>query len=264
LGLNEVWVIGKAAHPSVDVAPGTFVAQFASFLPGVKDPDAEDVRKNAADLYLVVGALLGLPAALAVLERDYFVRVRGFVARIDRRPEFGDEVAQQLRERLLSPTSRRLSDYAARGPLLAWLRVAARRLAIDVQRSAGVEERHLDATPGVWESLAGGQDPEWEVLRARYREPVESAIRSAIAALSSRDRMVLRLYLFGGENIERIGKTYGVHRATVARWITTAQERIVAAVRAELGARFGIAEPDCDSLARNLRSRLNLSLAGLL
>jgi hypothetical protein len=42
------------------------------------------------------------------------------------------------------------------------------------------------------------------------------------------------------------------------------QDEIVAAMRAELCVRLGLSERDCDSLARDLRSRLNLSLTGLL
>jgi RNA polymerase sigma-70 factor (ECF subfamily) len=225
---------------------------------------ANDVEEHAADVYLVAGCLLGDPGALAVLEREHLARVPRFVARIDRRPEFAQEVTQLLRERLLSPASRKLADYAAAGPLSSWLRVSARRLAIDTQRRAGVEARHQDIDASVWELAAGGTDPEGEVLRKRYREPIALAIQNAVAALTPRDRMVLRLHLFGGENIEKIGKTYGVHRATVARWIVAAQDQIVTAVRAELGTRFGVSEQECDSLMRGLRSTLSVSLGGVL
>jgi RNA polymerase sigma-70 factor (ECF subfamily) len=248
----------------VSIAEGTFTTRISELLPGLSGAAANEVEAHAADVYLVAGCLLEVPAALAILERDYIARVPRYVAQLDRRADFADEVAQMLRERLLSPASRKLADYTAAGPLAAWLRVAARRLAIDLQRRAGIEARHVDARAPDWELIAGAADPENDVLRERYREPLEDAVKRAVAGLSSRDRMVLRLYLFGGENIEKIGKTYGVHRATVARWIVAAQERIVEVVRKELGERFGITEPECDSLARGLRSKLDVSLSGLL
>lgn len=267
MGLSDVaaatvWAIGRQSHPSVSIAAETFSEQITGLLPSIERASANDVQAHAADIYLVGCCLLGVPSALAVLERDYFAHVPRFIARIDGRTDFADEVAQLLRERFLSPASMKLAGYGGSGPLLAFVRIAARRLAIDLQRRAGVERLHVDAMDGAWEFAAGG--PEWELLRERYREPLEQAIRRAVAALSSRERMVLRLYLFGGENIEKIGKTYGVHRATVARWIVAAQDRIVAAVRAELGARYGVTDAECDSLARALCSRLNVSLTGLL
>jgi RNA polymerase sigma-70 factor (ECF subfamily) len=76
--------------------------------------------------------------------------------------------------------------------------------------------------------------------------------------------MVLRLLFLQGENIETIGRTYGVHRATVGRWIAAARAEVVAAVRAELGARFGLAGGDCDSIAFTLHGRLSVSLTNLL
>jgi RNA polymerase sigma-70 factor (ECF subfamily) len=261
---QEIWAIGREAHPAVEIAVETFASRLGDVLPGLRQIAAHDVEAHAADIYLVAGCLLGVPAALSVLERDYLARVPRFVARIDRRPEFAQEVAQLLRERLLSPESRKLADYAAAGPLVSWLRVSARRLAIDLQRRAGMEARHVDASPNIWEVVAAAGDPENDVLRGTYREPLQLAIQHGIAGLSPRERMVLRLYLFGGQNIEQIGKTYEVHRATVARWIVAAEEKIVAAVRAELGARFGITEGECDSLARGLRSTLNVSLSGVL
>jgi RNA polymerase sigma-70 factor (ECF subfamily) len=264
VGLEEIWAIGRDAHPSVAISAVTFTSRVVDLLPGLREGAGSDVEAHASDVYLAAGCLLGIPAALTVLERDYLARVPRFVAPIDRRPEFADEVVQLLRERLLSPESRKLAAYTASGPLLAWMRISARRLAIDVQRRAGVEARHVDHRAPEWELVVGAADPENDVLRSRYREPLELAIQRAVAGLSSRDRMVLRLYLFGGQNIQQIGKTYGVHRATVARWITAAQEAIVAAVRVELGARFGISGNECDSLARGLRSTLNVSLSGVL
>jgi RNA polymerase sigma-70 factor (ECF subfamily) len=262
--VNDIWEIGRRAHSSVAIPEDVFATQMSRMLSGIGKASDLDLRTHAGDIFLVTACLLGDAAALGVLEREYFAQVPRFVAPIDRRPDFAQEVAQQLRERLLSPSSRKLADYAAAGPLLAWLRVSARRLAIDLQRHAGFEGRHISAGEPEWGRIAGVGNPEWEVLRARYREPVEVAIKQAVSSLSSQERMVLRLYLLGGENIEKIGKTYGVHRATVARWISAAQEKVVTAVRAELRERFGISESECDSLARDLRSRLDISLGGLL
>jgi RNA polymerase sigma-70 factor (ECF subfamily) len=264
VALNEIWSIGRSVHASIAIPEQAFTNDLFALWPRLEKAVANDVAAHAADVYLVAGCLLGIPAAFEVLDREYLTQVPKFLAHIDRRPDFVQEVTQRLRERLLSPATRKLADYVASGSLGAWLRVAARRLAIDAQRRAGLEARHLDVGASTLELAAGAADPEREILRERYSEPLERAIQHAVASLSARERMVLRLYLFGGENIEKIGKAYRVHRATVARWIVAAQDKIIAAVRADLGARFGISEAECDSLTRALRSRLNLSLAGVL
>jgi RNA polymerase sigma-70 factor (ECF subfamily) len=64
-------------------------------------------------------------------------------------------------------------------------------------------------------------------------------LRLGVEALAPRDRMVLRLYLLRGDNIDAIGKIYGVHRATVARWIVAAQRSIVNAVTARMESELG-------------------------
>jgi RNA polymerase sigma-70 factor (ECF subfamily) len=81
-----------------------------------------------------------VPAALPTFERRFLVLVPGFIGRIDSTPAFGDEVCQQLREKLFvapagsAPT---IADYSGRGPLALWLRVVACRTALNLKRQRG-------------------------------------------------------------------------------------------------------------------------------
>src|SRR5262249_31930540 len=108
------------------------------------------------------------------------------------------------------------------------------------------------------------RSPEWQLLQKRYREPVEAALRAAIDALPSQDRAVLRLYLLRGENIDGIGKIYGVHRATVARWISASQRAIVAAVATHLKRNLGLPPAELESLLSDLVSQIEITLSSVL
>ena len=70
---------------------------------------------------------------------------------------------------------------------------------------------------------------------------------------------MLKLYL-GGLNIERIGVCYGVHRATVARSIGDARERLLADTRTRLAGNLALEESEVDSLVGLLRSQVEVSL----
>jgi len=163
---------------------------------------------------------------------------------------------------LLVPPLLRLRQYSGAGSLAGWLRVAAKRLAVDLKRREGASLRQMGQLET---ALAKSpRDPEWELVHRRFRQPLEAALRAALDALEARDRMVLRLYLIRGENIGAIGRMYGVHRATVARWIVAAQRAIIDAVTERLQNELGFSARECQSLARDLKSGLSFTLERLL
>ena len=72
------------------------------------------------------------------------------------------------------------------------------------------------------------------------------------------------MYFVGGLNIDKIGKVYGVHRGTVARWIAKSKDTIAERTRKVLTDDFAIPTEDLESLDRLARSQLELSLSQLL
>jgi RNA polymerase sigma-70 factor, ECF subfamily len=107
-------------------------------------------------------------------------------------------------------------------------------------------------------------DAEISFLRAQYREAVDGALRAALAGLDPRSRALLRYQLIDGWSIDQVGKLYGVHRATAARWLTDAREILGAAIRTELAARLQISPEEVDSIVRLVQSRVDMSLDRLL
>jgi RNA polymerase sigma-70 factor (ECF subfamily) len=218
------------------------------------------------DLALAFGCACHDAAALSEFERRYGGDFVGALSRLGLGRAEIDEVAQTVRERLFvarPDAPAKILDYAGRGALAGWLRAVIVRTGIDLRRRrTNDHELSNDGEPLV-DLQAATDDPELENLRARYAEPFRLAFRDAVRALPQDERNALRLNVAEGLNIEQIGTLYGVHRATVARWIAHARESIAETTRKLLAERLKIPAKDIDSLVRLCQSRLDVGLSVL-
>ncbi|MFP2905630.1 sigma-70 family RNA polymerase sigma factor, partial [Pyxidicoccus sp. 3LFB2] len=105
-----------------------------------------------------------------------------------------------------------MAEYDGRGPLVAWVRTVALRLALTELR-----ERAVRPAGDVESRLLPAVDASFEALKHRHREDFEAALRAALAALEPRERAILRLHLVEGVGVEDIGRVHGVSRATMTR-----------------------------------------------
>jgi RNA polymerase sigma-70 factor (ECF subfamily) len=86
-----------------------------------------------------------------------------------------------------------------------------------------------------------------------------------VTELSVRDRGLLRLHFVQSCSIDTIGRMYGVHRATAARWIVRTRKLVASRVRRRLQQELGEEnESDITSMIAALRSDMGLSITGLL
>lgn len=88
---------------------------------------------------------------------------------------------------------------------------------------------------------------------------VRESFRTALRALSSRDRSLLRYQLIDGLTLPELAALHGVSRATIARHLAAARRAVLDRTRAELAARLGADLADVDSVIRLVRSRLDIS-----
>jgi RNA polymerase sigma-70 factor, ECF subfamily len=174
-----------------------------------------------------------------------------------------------LWERLLFPKQGplRLADYAGRSSLATWIRVAATRTAIDLERRLR-REVDVDAVDDDIETrLTAAQrvvDPELALVQARYKAIFDSALQAALTSLDAEQRTMLRIYFLGGMSIDQIARAYGIHRSTAARWVGRAKDATLAEVRRTLTAQLRVSPSELDSLIRALRSDVELSFSELL
>ena len=250
----------RAAWPDLELDESGFAAHVEERREG-----GETAALYAGDLWLAYGCARGSDEAVAAFDREVLSQTGLLLGRMQPTPQLIDDVRQALREKLLvaPPDGRpRIADYAGRGPLLAWVRVAAVRTALDLLRANGARGGGGDVEP---DDLARDEDsPELDYLKERYRPQFKAAFQSALRGLDSEQRNVLRLHVVEGLNIDEIGALFKVHRSTVARWIAAARQQVLAGARAELRANLGLSAGEFDSLAGVVRSQLDLSVAGIL
>lgn len=251
---NGLFDEGRAAWPELALSPEALAAHLAR----IDAPERPHV-----ELYLACACAHGDSGALEIFERTVLSEVGAFVRRIDAAEEFAQEVRQALRERLLLRRDElppRIADYTGRGPLGAWVRVAAVRVALDLKRAAP----RASPLPSGSEAVAPGLDPEMELLRRRYRGHYEEALRAALAMLDAKERNLLRLHIVDGVSLERIAVAYRVHRATAARWAAAARDRLLAETYRRLGETLPLSRSELHSLAAVVQSQLHLSLTSFM
>jgi RNA polymerase sigma-70 factor (ECF subfamily) len=256
-GWRQAWDIARNGLEGIEVSQADFEA-FAQQRLGDALP-SEDV---AADLYLVCACVAGDDRALATFDAKYLGQVPQLVAKVETNPAAVEEVKQRVRERLLVAKDGRirLGDYGGQGRLVSWLRVVAIRVALDMR--TGNKEAAL--SDGAAERMLAADDPEMDYLRSRYADEFRAAFVTALGALPTRERNVLRLHLLDGLNVDRIGQLYDVHRATAARWLAHAREELFRHTRDTLRKELGLTQTEFASIVRLVRSELDVSICRIL
>jgi RNA polymerase sigma-70 factor (ECF subfamily) len=260
--LDRLLSEARARRPELAVTDAQFLAHIKAQLPDGADPAQALAGLHAADLYLACALALGDPRAVALFETELLPEIEKAVAPIDRSRDFVDEVKQILRERLLSGERPRIVDYAGRGPLGAWLRMAATRSALNLRRQA--KNRRSAEVRREAEAARVGLDAEVQLLRKRYGRQVKSAIQRAMTRLDGEERRLLKLHYLDGVSLQQIGHDRQVDRSTASRWVAAARVRLLTETRLELERMLRLGPASMDSLLGALGSELDVSLDLLL
>lgn len=256
---------GRADWPGI-VVSGDELAQIAALrLSGARSHEAAAGVESldAAELYLAAGCARGDPAALVQFRVRFFDVLAAPLRRMGLDAAQRDDVWQMVCTRLLvghGGAPPRIVRYAGAGQLAGLVRVAATRLALNWLERArrGTDDDGLD------ELAATGSDPELQFMKREHRAALKEELEAAVKDLSARQRMVLRLHLVERLGIDSIAAICAVHRATAARQIAVAKERLAIRVRLRLVARWRVSDPDLPALRTLVDSQLDLSLRRLL
>ncbi len=259
--IDRAWEAGRAAWPGLAVERERFAVH-------VRALESQDVERSATDLYLAAACLAGEPTSHEQFERELFPSARHAIQAIDPSPAFVDEALQRLRANLHvgDGSEPRLAGYAGRGPLRAWIGVAAARTALMMRRSQQ-RAREVSTDDDEWTDAVVGistNNPELELLKRQYAGAFAAAFRDAVRALEPRLRTVLRMSFVDALSIDQIGAVYAVHRATAARWIQRACDELNEQTRALLIQRLSLSSTELDQLTALVRSQLDVSLSQLL
>ncbi len=250
---REAYLAAKMRWPSLSVTFDAFAERYRAAQGAGQGPVLQP-----ADLYLCCACIEGRPEALAAFQSFNGAVAETAVRRIDADEDFVREVLQELWNRLLLGDQAKVRSYSGRGPLQAWVRVAAARVALDRRRT---QKRRALREVALPESLVASEvSPEALVLKARFGRAFQEALRRALAHLSEQERNVLRMHVVGRCSIDEIGVAYDVHRATAARWIERARTKIYDEVRRELCQEHRLTASEFRSLATLLGAEIELSL----
>ncbi len=217
--------------------------------------------ERSAEVSLTIACALGEVAALEAFDALLRQEVARVVRPID--PSAVDELTQVVRAHVLLPEPNgrcRLEGFRGEAPLRAWVRAVAVRTALNARRGLVVEQVVSQAP----DLAASAADPELALLRARHRESFRAAFAVAVAALSPRQRNVLRLHTLDGVPLVRIGALYQKDTSTVSRWLEQVRRSLLASTRRELAARLGLKDGELDSVMRAADSEMSVSLQRLL
>ncbi len=250
-------VIAKARTEWPEIAVPDPV--FTSYLRDrVSDPGSlPSVR--VSDLYAACACSLGDARALAAVEARYFPDVDTALSRMRLTGTVAEDVRQDLRAQLFVGSGEkpaRIVEYTGRGDLRAWLTVIATRAALKVIRH-GKRELHDDS---LLEADVAGSHVELSFVKDTYRAEFAAAFSEALLALEDRDKTLLRLQVIDELSIDQIGAIYRVHRATAARWLEHARERLMDGTRTRFMHHARISDSECKSLMRVLHSQLDVTI----
>lgn len=258
--LADAHARGRTAWPAVALDASTFARHLGSRL-GAETSQLGELALD--DLYLACALTQGNPAAIKVLERELFPQIVAVLARRGVAKDGVDELTQRLREHLLVGTTERpgrIADFRGRGSLRGWIIVAAVRMS----DRAGQNERRTAAQPFVSVADPRAGEAEDALAKHEYRAELERACEQALLELPKRERALLRLQLCDGASIDQIGRIYGVHRATAARWLGRARELILEGARERLAVALGVEPAVAADIAELVHSQLDVSVARLL
>lgn len=214
----------------------------------------------AADHHIACACLARVPGAAEAFTRRYLASVERYLGSLARSPDRVDEVRQRLAVRLLvgeDARGPRLADYAGQGSLEGWVRIAAVRIALQLDR------RERPPAPGD-APLADAHDGELSLLRRRYRPHFKRALEAALTALDPAHRLLLRLHYVEGMTTAAMAALQRTSRATLVRRITDARDALRAAVATELGRTLKLTSHEQVELMTAVRSVLDVSVVRLL
>ncbi len=222
-----------------------------------------DLAARAEDIYLACACACGDSQAHRLFEDHFLSQIPRFVGRFRFAPHLLDEVRQRVRLKQLLGEHPGVSRYRGRGPLGAWVRATAVRVAFDVATQAGQATADWETELfDVWKSFDDG--PEAQAIKNTYRETLTAALQECLAALGPRDKTLLRMHVVDQLSIDVIGRIYRVHRATVARWLLGIRARVFADLRARAALHWGASTNDLRSLVRILGDEIHLSAKRIL
>jgi RNA polymerase sigma-70 factor, ECF subfamily len=266
LTLEKLTDAAEAAWPMFQVDRKAFQQCLLSCIDR-KGTEAVDalLKIHATDLYLACGCALGLDAARCQFAEKYLSRIDSYLKRFQDSAIRPDDVRREVEDTLLfgrKDSRARIGQYSGRGPLENFVATAARNAALTLLRA----QKHgaSDEFNALASQLVSPPEGSESFVAARYEAVVRDALRDALVRLDRRQRTIVRLHLVQGVSQTQIARMLKVNQSTVSRSLDQAVQEIYRQIRSRLRELEGMNESEMQSIIRDVRSRIDLSLSRIL
>jgi RNA polymerase sigma-70 factor (ECF subfamily) len=254
--------------PAVAVSPEDFAAYLGARMQAEPDLLTQLRAVRASDLFLACGCMAGDRKAFSAFEAEFGPDIVRAVRKVGSRRHAPEDLEQRVREKLFVGDGERppkITAYGGQGSLRAWVRVTAVRTVLDVVRWGDDSKRKVDMESDMLEALPDVEpSPELAAFRKEHAQRLPAAMREAFATLSPRQRNLLRHRYLHGLSTERVANMYSVHRATAFRWLEAARKHLFERTREIMLRDLSMSGRELESFIAALRSRLDVSINGLL
>ncbi|HEY3445672.1 MAG TPA: sigma factor-like helix-turn-helix DNA-binding protein [Myxococcales bacterium] len=262
--LTDILENARASWPSVALDDQAFLVDLAAHLPAGERLSQAVRAMHVSDLYLACACKRGDAKALGEFERRVLVEARAALLARRQAASTVEEALQQLRSRLFvgeEGKPGKIAEYSGRGPLVAWVRMAAVRVSQNLSRGGAARPaEELQSS----QLAAPAAPPELGYIKARYRGDFKAAFEAAFGALSPRERTLLRLNLLDGLSTAKLAKVYRADASTVRRWLADARRALLEGTRKQLASRLDASEREMQSMMDLLVTQLEDSVRRIL
>ncbi|WP_394831485.1 hypothetical protein LVJ94_33735 [Pendulispora rubella] len=214
---------------------------------------------DTTSLYLACACALGHRRALDAFERMCAGEVEAVVQRLGASSPPRDDALQMVWLRLFGGERPKILAYGGKSALKTWVRIVALRTLLNQRRTAPVEtllEGHAEADLLV---TAPG-NPELDLMRAEYGLVFREALVAGVRELDIQERLLLRFAFVDGLSVRALGKVYGVHPASAARWLRAAHGRLAHCIRVFLRTQHRLTESELTSVLCLASTSLDTSI----
>jgi len=267
-GVLTKQIVEKAisAWPDFNVDRDAFAKRVLDLLDPLL-PAEEAVRQIAVgDLFLAYACSLGDCTALNAFAQQCDGELRAVARKLRLSEADFDESRQVLWNKLFVGSQSgppKILDYRGEGQIRQWFRVVAGRGVLNELR------RWRRPTPDGIEAIdnefgaALGDDPELTSIRRRFKAAFRASFGRAVTDLDPRERNLLRCHYVLGMSTDQMAGTFGTHKATAARHVAKARERLLKHTRSYLKNVIG-SSGELESAMRFFDGELTISLSKLL
>lgn len=263
--LDELVALARDEEPTIELDPGQFLRYVGERCRDIDHLVEHLQLLRAGDLWLACACAAGLNDALLRFQTRFNPDIEAAIVRSGNADVSPEDFRQHLMAKLFTAAEGepvpRIAEYRGRGPLRGWFRITIVRQVIDFVRRT--QRRDLGHQVDETELLglrAATVDPELALVQDRFQNELRDALQEGFAALTPRERNLLRHFLIHGLSIDEVGRIYGVHRATAHRWRLRAQDALFTSTRAALRKRLGTNSTELKNAMLVMESQLHISV----